>query len=117
MVSKFSNRSQFRWKPYTVAGVTVVCKNEEQSASADGWREHAITFKTSVSEQRKRNERNHTARRQLFALQVGFAVAAAHLEEELVVLATARVLDTNREAHDRAFEVEKRVAAFKSKVK
>lgn len=99
-----------------MTGVTVVCKNEEQSAIADGGREHAITFKTSVSEQRKRNESNHTARRQLFALQVGFAVTA-HLEEELVVLATARVLDTNSKAHDRAFEVEKRVAAFKSKVK
>ena len=58
----------------------------------------------------------HTARRQLFALQVGFAVAAAHLEEELVVLATARVLDTNSKAHDRTFEVEKRIAPFKSKV-
>ncbi len=88
MVSKFSNRKQIGLKTYTVGGVTVVCKNEEQSAVADdgyGWREHAITFKMSVSEQRKRNESNHTARRQLFALQVGFAVAA-HLEEELVVL-------------------------------
>ena len=101
---------------YAVAGVTVVCKNEEQSATADGWREHAITFKTSVPEQRKRNEINHTTRRQLFALQVGFAVAA-HLEEELVVLTTARVLDTNNKAHDRAFEVEKRIAAFTSEIK
>jgi hypothetical protein len=50
-------------------------------------------------------------------LQVGFAVAAVHLEEELVVLATARVLDTNSKAHDRAFEVEKRIAAPKSKGK
>jgi hypothetical protein len=116
MVRKFSNMRQFRWKTYTVAGVTVVCKNEEQSATADGWREPAITFKTSVSEQRKRNENHHTARRQLFALQVGFAVAA-HLEEELVVLATARVLETNSKAHDRAFELEKRIAAFKSKGK
>ena len=56
MVRKFSNMRQFRWKTYTVAGVTVVCKNEEQSATADGWREHAITFKVSVSEQRKRNQ-------------------------------------------------------------
>jgi len=58
----------------------------------------------------------HTARRQLFARQVRFAVAA-HLEEELVVLATTRVVDTNSKAHDRAFEVERRIAAFKSKVK
>jgi hypothetical protein len=44
MVSKLVIGGKFRWKTYTVAGVTVVCKNEEQSATADGWREHAITF-------------------------------------------------------------------------
>jgi len=93
---------------YTVAGVTVVRRKEEQSAPADkgnGLAAQARTFLWSAKSLTSISTEEITARRQLFELQPAESTGQADVllvADEVVVLAAAGVLKEQTKAHNRA---------------